>query len=180
MSLIGSAAGALTGNVGLYAVAGAIAIGVGAWGYERVQRADSDAALASERATWAQREGELSNRALAAEQRERAKEQGWAKAQQEITDATTTKIAAADAAASAAVSSRDRLLGRLQAVAAAGRRARQDPAAAGGGAAAPDAIGVLADVLGRYDAAAGRYAEIADARGVRGEACERAYEALRK
>ncbi len=180
MSLLGGAAGLLTGNVGLYAVAAAVAIGVGAWGYERVQRSDSDAMLATERATWANREAELSERALAAEQREREKEQLWNARQQEVISNATQKLAAADSAASAAVSSRDRLLERLQAIASAGRRARQNPAPASGGASAPDAIGVLADVLGRADAAAGFMAAVADQRGLRGEACERAYESLRK
>jgi hypothetical protein len=38
---------------------------------------------------------------------------------------------------------------------------------------------VLADVLGRLEAAGRELAAIADARGAAGAACERAYEALR-
>lgn len=179
MSLIGDAAGALTGNIGLYALAGAIAIGTGAWGYERVQRADSDSALAEERAASAMRETELTNRALAAEQRERAIEQARAKALQEITDATNAKIAAADAAASAADVSARSLRDRVQALAAAGRRACGNPAVAGGSTATPDPIGVLADVLGRADKRAGLLALEADKRRIRAIACEDAFEALR-
>ncbi|MBC7392344.1 MAG: DUF2514 family protein [Variovorax sp.] len=57
-------------------------------------------------------------------------------------------------------------------------RASEDRSAYPDGAAAADAIGVLADVLGRCDLRAQRLAEITDARGIAGRACERSYDAL--
>lgn len=53
-----------------------------------------------------------------------------------------------------------------------------DPAAAGGGAPARSSALVLADVLGRADAAAGELAAAADHARAAGAACERAYGAL--
>ena len=45
---------------------------------------------------------------------------------------------------------------------------------------ASDAIGVLADVLGRADARASILADLADRRGIAGRACERAYDDARQ
>lgn len=45
---------------------------------------------------------------------------------------------------------------------------------------AGDAIGVLADVLGRADARASILADLADRRGIAGRACERAYDEARQ
>lgn len=52
------------------------------------------------------------------------------------------------------------------------------PAAAGGRAPAADAIGVLADVLGRCDARAGDLAAYADAARNAGALCEQSYDTL--
>lgn len=180
MNLLLLVAGKLTGNVGLYVAAGLLALGLSAFGVQtwRLHSAETDAATA--RSRYAEQEALLSARALEAEQREREKEKDWAKRQQEITDATNQKLAAAAAAASAADASASSLRDRVATLARAGRRACGDTSIASRGAAAPDAIGVLADVLGRADARAGLLASVADQRGVRGEACERAYESLRK
>ncbi len=180
MSLLGDAAGALTGNVGLYVVGGLILAGAAAVGTQTWRLHSLETDFAEARAGWAQRETDLAQQVADAEHRERAKEQAWNARQQEIVDVANQKVAAADSAASAAVSARDRLLDRVQAAAAAARRSRANPSAPSDGQAAPDAIGVLADVLGRADAAAGFMAAVADQRGIRGEACERAYESLRK
>lgn len=57
-------------------------------------------------------------------------------------------------------------------------RSPGDPAAAGAGTSAPDAIAVLADVLGRCEARERAVARFADAAHIAGLACERAYDAL--
>lgn len=82
-------------------------------------------------------------------------------------DAARAGAAAADRAAAA-------LRVRLNAFVANARAA--DPPASGAGEADP--IGVLAEVLGRIDDAAGRYAKEADANRIAGLACERAYDSL--
>ncbi|MFM9424323.1 hypothetical protein RCH10_000751 [Variovorax sp. GrIS 2.14] len=87
------------------------------------------------------------------------------------TDVKTTELATA-------VADRQRLLGRIAAYSAAARRASEDRTPLPSGASASGAIGVLADVLGRCDLRAQRLAEIADARGIAGRACERSYDAL--
>ncbi|WP_436407172.1 DUF2514 family protein [Burkholderia diffusa] len=80
--------------------------------------------------------------------------------------------AVADAAAAdgAAVSLRKRVAALVADV----RRA----AASTGSTATGDALGLLADVLGRTDEAAGEFARIADERGIAGRQCERSYDAL--
>ncbi|HWH74950.1 MAG TPA: DUF2514 family protein [Methylibium sp.] len=142
------------------AVAGALI-----WGYGRREylagQADADArhtaaALAQAQAAAA----ETARRITTIEEARRAAE-------------LRTHQALADAAAAGAA--RDRLRQQLDAYV---RAARADPAAAGGSAPAGDAIGVLADVLGRADARAGELAAAADAARGAGQLCERAYDAL--
>lgn len=67
---------------------------------------------------------------------------------------------------------------RRAATAAAGRACTNTRPAAPS-APAGDPIGVLADVLGRADARAGRLAEIAGERGAAGALCEAAYDAMK-
>ena len=72
--------------------------------------------------------------------------------------------------------------GLRAAAAGAARRARASSCAAASGPGQPgaDAIGVLADVLGRADHRAGVLAEHADRLRIAGIACERSYDALTK
>lgn len=179
MSLIGDAAGALTGNVGLYVAGALVAVGVSAFGVQTWRLHSAEAEAATERAAYATRETELTQRALAAEKTQREIEQQRAKDLQEIAHVAEIKIAAADAAASTAAASAASLRDRAQALAAAGRRACGNPATAGRGAAASDPIGLLADVLGRADARAGVLAATADRARIAGLACEQAYDSLR-
>lgn len=179
MSLVGAAAGALTGNIGLWVAGGLLAAGVTAFGVQTYRLNDAEADAAQARAAYATREADLERMAREAEQREREREHAWAQRQQEITDVTTKRLQAADAAASAADAAARGLRDRAQAVAAAGRRACPSAALAAGGAAAADPIGMLADVLGRADARAGFLAAEADRRRERALACEAAYEVIR-
>lgn len=166
------------GSTGLWVAGGAAAIALSAIGVQTYRLGDAEKDLAEARAEWAAKEADLSRRALEAEQRERQKEQDWARLQKEIRDATIDRLSEADAAASAADAAARGLRERVQALAAAGRRTCGHPAAAGRGASAPDQIGVLADVLGRADAAAGVLAAEADRRRAAGIACEQSYDAL--
>lgn len=108
----------------------------------------------------------------------RAEETRRLVAQQEIADDLAQKLARARADADIADAAAGRLQQRIGALVAAARAAAQHPAAAGAGAPADDAIGLLADVLGRADAAAGELAAIADQRGAAGQACQLAYDSL--
>jgi hypothetical protein len=72
----------------------------------------------------------------------------------------------------------DRLLAQARALAAAHREAACHPTDVRQGAPAPGAPDLLADVLGRIDAAAGGLAAFADAAHGAGQACERERDAL--
>src|SRR5690606_7068907 len=86
------------------------------------------------------------------------------------------KIAAVAADAAAA----DDAAGRLRArVAQLSRRPASCAGAAGGGEATDAARNLLADMLGRLDAAAGGDAEFADRRRAAGMTCQVSYEAVR-
>jgi hypothetical protein len=119
---------------------------------------------------------------LAAAQRAQAEElkKGIerAAAQRKADEKHAQDLAAARAGAADAAAAADRLRQQLAAYVAAGRAASPHPGAAAGGAPAADALGVLAELLGRIDARAGILAEVADAARLAGEHCVRSYEAL--
>lgn len=180
MSWIGDIAGGLTGSTGLWIAGGAAVMALGAIGTQTYRLHTEQAEHATDRATFATREAELQKRAGDAERLQRQIEARRESDLQRISDASQARIDAVAAAASAAVSSALSLRDAAKAAAARGRRACSNPSLAGDGPPAPDALSVFADVLGRADARAGDLASIADQRGARGEACERAFEALRK
>jgi hypothetical protein len=96
-------------------------------------------------------------------------------ASQEIVHATIQQAQAVAADASAAASARDGLRNDLAAI----RRSRTaDPQAPAGSASAVDPAVVLAELLGRAADRATELAELADRRGVAGDACQRSYESL--
>lgn len=108
----------------------------------------------------------------------RAHEKQWATAQQEIVDATERKLTQARADATLADAASGRLQQRVATLVATARAAAANPGAAGASPPAGDAVGMLAELQRWADEAAGIYARIADDRGVAGNACERAYDAL--
>lgn len=113
-------------------------------------------------------------RAVAAEQqRARQIESGWHAGMLEVQRNAQEKLDAVAADVVAAGSAAERLRER---VAELSRRPAACPGAADGGEAADAARLVLADVLGRIDAAAGELAAHADRARVAGMACEAAYE----
>lgn len=84
----------------------------------------------------------------------------------------------AEAAARRADASAVSLRARVDQLLAAART--RDSNSIGGSSTEPDALGVLADVLGRVDERAGILAKAADAAHIAGLACERSYDALNK
>jgi len=108
----------------------------------------------------------------------RAQENQWVKSQEENARETANQILAARADADDARRAGDRLQQRVAALVASARAAAAHPGTEPTVAPADDAIGVLADVLGRADTRAGILAEYADAARVAGTSCERDYDAL--
>ena len=107
-----------------------------------------------------------------AQSRARQIEAGWHAGMLEVQRNAQEKLDALDSEAGAARDAADRLRAR---VAELSRRPAACPGATGGGEAADAARLVLADVLGRIDAAAGELAAHADRARVAGMACEAAY-----
>lgn len=97
--------------------------------------------------------------------------------QQGIAHDAAIQADAARADAARAAAARNSLRVQLAAVVAANRRPT-DPASAASGATGGDPLGVFAEMLGRIDDAAGRYAAEADANRIAGLACERSYDAI--
>lgn len=96
------------------------------------------------------------------------------KQHQEIVNDAHAQVSQANFDRDLAVAASGRLRKQLAAYVQAGRAA----SATAGGSPAGDPLGVLAELLGRIDDAAGRYAAEADANRIAGLACVRAYEAL--
>jgi hypothetical protein len=97
--------------------------------------------------------------------------------QQGISHDAQLQADAARADASRADAASKSLRVQLASIVAANRRPA-DSASAAAGTPASDPIGVFAEVLGRIDDAAGRYAAEADANRIAGLACERSYSSL--
>lgn len=157
------------------AVVGALvaACGTQTWHLHSEQAAHAHDVAAAEKARATQLAA-----ALEETERQRVESERRFSTIQGIVDDTIRIAHGAVADLAAARSSHDQLLARANALAAAARQARGNPPAARGGPPAGDPIGVLADVLGRADAAAGFMAGVADARGTAGLGCERSYDAL--
>ncbi len=127
-------------------------------------------------ATLREHDAAVAAQTLAQQQADLARSLAIQKSQKETVDAATTQAAAAAADAARQRTAAERLRARLA--------ARQtdlgprDPAAAASGPPAAAGSCVPADLFGRVLDAAGQLAAIADQRGVAGQACERAYQAL--
>lgn len=110
----------------------------------------------------------------------RALEARWASAQETIDREARARQDQIRAAAAGAAVAGDGLRLRAAALAAScGGAPAAAPAAAASSPPAGNPGAVLADVLGRLEAAGRQIAEVADQRGAAGAACERAYDAVR-
>jgi hypothetical protein len=124
-------------------------------------------------------QAQVATAAAAASEQARAEEQRRVTAQQEITDETTRQSNVAQTARAGADAAAVGLRARAAVVAARCDRATSDPAAASPSPAAGAPGDLLADVLGRLDAAGRELAATADQRGIAGAACERSHDALK-
>lgn len=143
-------------------------------GLQTVRVADAKKETAQARTDLAEYKATAAESARLAERAERAEEQRTATNTRKAVDEAHAQTELARAAAGRADTAAERLSRQLAAVRTADR-ARQDPAATGRGPGepGPDAIGVLADVLGRADARAGIVERYADTLRIAGATCER-------
>ncbi|MBC7604204.1 MAG: DUF2514 family protein [Ramlibacter sp.] len=155
-------------------LAGAVAL----LGMRAVQISGARADTAEARLDLANYKTTAAESARIAEHGERAEEARRVGEQRKALNDAAKETAVKATELATAVADRQRMFGRITAYSAAARRASQDRTAFPDGAAAADAIGVLADVLRRCDLRAQRLADIADARGIAGRACESSYDAL--
>ena len=170
----------LTGKAALY-VAGAALIGVGAlFGVQTVRLSEARAALASEQRDRAADRARMEQAARNQAEQFRATEHQWQEAQRE--NANLARMARDRAAldADAAGAAGDLLRDRAAALAAGCRGPSRGAAAVTASAAASSPGDVLADMLGRLDAAGRIVARFADSASISGEQCAADYQALRK
>jgi hypothetical protein len=185
--VLGRLLSALPGVNLLWGVACALLALAGAYTYLGKIEVEQDAqrlraSLAEERADRARERESLTAQALKESERARNIEAAWVNKHQEIArDAEELARRHAAAVAAGAVAGNG-LRERAAALAATATRcaAPADPAPATVSPPAGNPAVVLADVLGRLEAAGRELAAVADARAAAGSACERAYEALRR
>lgn len=147
---------------------------VAALGLQTMRIAGAKKETAEARADLADYKTTAAESARLAERAERHEEQRYQTNTRKAIDEALAQTDLARAAAGRADTAAERLSRQLAALRAADR-ARQDPAVAGRGPGepGPDAIGVLADVLGRADTRAGIVERYADAVRIAGATCER-------
>lgn len=138
-------------------------------GVQQYRVMDAKGELSDARAEWSEAERQAEARARSEEQRRQTAIEGIRRDAQEKIAAVAADAAAADDAAS-----------RLRArVAELSRRPASCPGAAGGSEATDAARNLLADMLGRLDAAAGGIAEFADRSRAAGLTCQVSYESVK-
>ncbi|MDN8617017.1 DUF2514 family protein [Variovorax ginsengisoli] len=144
-------------------------------GVQTLRVAGGKADLSELRSEFADYRAAAAETARLAARAERAEEQRYQDNTRKVVDDARTETVAARAAAGRADIAAERLSGQLAAFRAAADRARADPAAAGRGQGEPagDPIGVLAGLLERADARAGKVERYADALRIAGATCER-------
>jgi len=147
----------------------------------QLQAADMRTALQTDRRQAAEALAAAHAEARRIEANHRALEQAWTRKHQEIAREAEDQARRTAAAAADARIAGDGLRHRAAQLAAsspAACPAPADPPAAPSSPPTPSAAAVLADVLGRLEEAGRQLAEVADARGTAGQACQQAYAAL--
>ena len=164
-----------------YYIATALALGLIGWGASAEWRLHtSEAREADAKATLEQERSAYAKAALAATTANRTEEQRRAAAQQETVNAAIEKATLVAADAAAAHDAAGRLLQRIDALVAGSRPSPGHPQVAATSASASGSGLVLAKLFSSVDEAAGRYAALADERGIAGDACVQAYDSLTK
>lgn len=158
---------------GIAGLAMASAIGV-----QTLRVHSAQAALAATKQAWADERAVNTRVALEATTKARAEEQRRRAAQLEITNETERLASRARDAAVRGALAGDGLRQRAAAVAAACDRPASNPAPSRQRAPAAGPGALLADVLGRLEAAGRELAAETDRRGIAGVACERSFDAL--
>ncbi len=170
----------LTGKATLY-VAGAALVAAGAFAAVQTLRlSNARVSLVNEQRSRAAERAQLEEAARAQAERFRATEHDWQEAQREneLIARKARDLAAVDASAAGAAAGR--LRERAASLAAACRGPSRDSAAVVAGPAASAPGDLLADVLGRLDAAGRLVAGYADTVSIASEQCAADYESLRK
>lgn len=170
----------LTGKAALYVV-GAALVAAGAFAaVQTVRLSNTRVSLVNEQRSRAAERAQSDEAARAQAERYRATEHDWQEAQREneILARKARDLAAVDAAAAGAAAGR--LRDRAAAFAAACRGPARDSAAVAAGPAASTPGDLLADVLGRLDAAGRVVAAYADTVSIASEQCAADYQALKK
>jgi Protein of unknown function (DUF2514) len=149
--------------------------GSGWWAYSEGKKSGT----ADVRAQWDAANAISTEKAMRAQAAARTEEMRRTAELEGIANEAVKKAQESAAAASAAVGAGQRLRQRAEALAARCGGSGGHSALAGSGKAASAPGDLLYDVLGRLDEAAGQLAAAADQRGIAGQACVSAYEALK-
>jgi hypothetical protein len=167
-------------RLAFYAIGAAAVIAVigasAAWLFE----AGRDKGRTEVTAKWQDEKARLLNAAEAARADERIKTANDAAELRKIADDADSKTRAADRARAGADAAAAGLQRRVAQLAASCHRPAGSAGPAASGTSTADAGPLLAELSRRIDETAGELAAIADARGIAGAACERAYNALRE
>lgn len=160
---------ALLGRVPLWAWVLAVVLAWGAWNRHQARsvRAEFDQAKV---AAAAERAASAAEAAVESSRRRRV--------QQEAVDAANLKSAQLERSLAASADAGQRLRQRLAALDA--QRCAGHPAAASGSPAASAAVDLRSELSRRLDEAADGVARFAERAAIAGEACERAYDALKR
>lgn len=151
-------------------------------GVQQVRIDHAHAETAKVQREFAEARQKAAEAAQKAEQEAREEEERREQRKEEIIDAAEQRIELAQAAAADAVRAADGLRGRLTAYIAASRSDTKDSSAGKPGEGKPgaDALDVLAGVLTRASDGAGDLATYADRLLIAGQACEAAYDSLKR
>lgn len=145
-------------------------------GFQQLRVSDAKADAAEARAALAADRQRYADDALSAGETQRKIEADRQAENERIRDEAREQVARAEGDARRAADAADGLRREVARLLAARRAAGSNTLAAGAGEADP--IGVLAEVLGRIDDAAGRYAAEADRNWIAAETCSSAYDSL--
>lgn len=145
-------------------------------GGEFISHSNTRNTLNQERAAWAQATQQAQQAALEQSEKYRAIEKELSHAQEVNAAEVSALFVELEYARTAAGLASGRVRDAAASAAARARAQCANSAAAGLRPSTDDPIGVLADVLGRCDARAGLLADLADRRGIAGNACQRAYD----